>query len=76
MFKQGIIGREFNAFSPTKDSSLKYVLSLDSVDMPHNGVVVVQSHLSGFAQNNLSSIDEVSIEVFSYVWNSNHLLTK
>lgn len=39
MFKQGIIDRESNAFSPIKDASLKYVISLDLVDMSHNGVI-------------------------------------
>lgn len=33
------ITREFGAFSPIKDSSPKYVLSLDEMDMSHNGVV-------------------------------------
>ena len=46
MFKQGIIDRESKAFSLAKDPSLKYVLSLDSVDMLHNDVFVVQSRLS------------------------------
>ncbi len=46
MFKQGIFDRERNAFNPIKDASLKYVLSLDSVDMLHNDVFVVQSRLS------------------------------
>lgn len=31
-------------------------------------IVVAQSHLSGFAQNGLSYIDEVSSEVFFIVW--------
>ena len=33
------VDREFGAFSPIKDSSPKYVLSLDEVDMSRNGVV-------------------------------------
>ena len=43
MVKQGIIDRESNAFSLAKDPSLKYVLSLDSIDMLHNDVSVAQS---------------------------------
>lgn len=39
MSEQETIDREFNAFSPIKDASPKYVLSLDSVDMSHNGVI-------------------------------------
>ena len=39
MSEQETIDREFNAFSPIKDASPKYVLSLDSVDMSRNGVV-------------------------------------
>lgn len=32
------IKREFGAFSPIKDSSPKYVLSLDTIDMSRNGI--------------------------------------
>ena len=32
------IDREFNAFSPIKDASPKYVLSLDKIDMSKNGI--------------------------------------
>lgn len=39
MSEQETIDKEFNAFSPIKDASPKYVLSLDSVDMSHNGVI-------------------------------------
>lgn len=39
MSEQETVDREFNAFSPIKDASPKYVLSLDSVDMSHNGVI-------------------------------------
>ncbi|MBO7351900.1 MAG: hypothetical protein J6U12_03175 [Candidatus Methanomethylophilaceae archaeon] len=31
------INREFGAFSPIKDSSPKFVLSLDRLDMSHDG---------------------------------------
>ncbi len=31
--------REFGAFSPIKDQSPKYVLSLDRLDMSHDGIV-------------------------------------
>ncbi len=33
------VEREFGAFSPIKDPSPKYVLSLDEVDMSRNGAV-------------------------------------
>lgn len=33
------IDREFNAFSPIKDASPKYVLSLDKIDMSKNGII-------------------------------------
>lgn len=33
------VKREFDAFSPIKDQSPKYVLSLDSLDMSHDGIV-------------------------------------
>ena len=32
------IKREFGAFSPIKDSSPKFVLSLDRLDMSHDGI--------------------------------------
>lgn len=32
------IDREFNAFSPIKDASPKYILSLDKIDMSKNGI--------------------------------------
>ncbi len=34
----GTIDSEFNAFSPIKDASPKYVLSLDKIDMSKNGI--------------------------------------
>jgi len=33
------LAREFGAFSPIKDASPKYVLSLDTIDMSRNGIV-------------------------------------
>ena len=33
-----MIDREFNAFSPIKNASSKYVLSLDKIDMSKNGI--------------------------------------
>lgn len=38
MDSQSTIDREFGAFSPIKDASPKYVLSLDPIDMSRNGV--------------------------------------
>lgn len=35
---QNTIDREFGAFSPITDASPKYVLSLDKIDMSHNGI--------------------------------------
>ena len=35
---QSIIDREFGAFSPITDASPKYVLSLDRIDLSHNGI--------------------------------------
>ena len=35
---QSTIEREFGAFSPISDASPKYVLSLDKIDMSHNGI--------------------------------------
>ena len=35
---QSTIEREFGAFAPIKDSSPKYVLSLDKIDMSRNGI--------------------------------------
>ena len=32
------IKREFEAFKPIKDSSPKYVLSLDKIDLSHDGI--------------------------------------
>ncbi len=38
MEQQETVEREFSAFSPIKDGSPKYVLSLDSIDMSQNGI--------------------------------------
>ena len=38
MPSQSTIDREFGAFAPIADASPKYVLSLDKVDMSHNGI--------------------------------------
>lgn len=38
MENEETIKREFNAFSPIKDASPKYVLSLDTIDMSRNGI--------------------------------------
>lgn len=38
MDSQSTIDREFGAFSPIKDASPKYVLSLDPIDMSRNGI--------------------------------------
>jgi hypothetical protein len=38
MDKQSTIEKEFNAFNPVRDSAPKYVLSLDKVDLSHNGI--------------------------------------
>jgi len=38
MNEQATIDREFSAFNPVKDSSPKYVLSLDKIDLSHNGI--------------------------------------
>ena len=38
MNEQATIDREFNAFNPVKDSAPKYVLSLDKIDLSHNGI--------------------------------------
>jgi len=38
MDNEETIAREFNAFSPIKDASPKYVLSLDMINMSRNGV--------------------------------------
>ena len=35
---QETIDREFSAFSPIQDSSPKYVLSLDRIDLLHDGI--------------------------------------
>ena len=32
------IKREFDAFKPIKDASPKYVLSLDKIDLSHDGI--------------------------------------
>ena len=32
------IRREFEAFKPIKDASPKYVLSLDKIDLSHDGI--------------------------------------
>lgn len=34
-----IIRREFDAFKPIKDASPKYVLSLDKIDLSHDGII-------------------------------------
>lgn len=34
-----IIKREFEAFKPIKDASPKYVLSLDKIDLSHDGII-------------------------------------
>lgn len=39
MKEQSKIEREFSAFSKIKDASPKYVLSMDKVDLSHNGIV-------------------------------------
>ena len=39
MEQQETIDREFGAFSPIKDASPKYVLSLDTIDMSRDGVM-------------------------------------
>ena len=39
MDSQTTIDREFGAFSPIKDASPKYVLSLDPIDMSRNGII-------------------------------------
>ena len=36
---EDIIKREFDAFKPIKDASPKYVLSLDKVDLSHDGII-------------------------------------
>lgn len=38
MENEETIAREFNAFSPIRDASPKYVLSLDTIDMSRNGI--------------------------------------
>ena len=43
-------------------------------ELDNNKIVVGQTRLSGFAQNDLSNIDEASIEVFSCVIGQNGLL--
>lgn len=39
MEQQDTIDREFGAFSPIKDASPKYVLSLDKIDMSRDGII-------------------------------------
>ena len=39
MEQQETIDREFGAFSPIKDGSPKYVISLDQVDMSRDGII-------------------------------------
>ena len=39
MESEETIAREFSAFSPIKDASPKYVLSLDTIDMSRNGII-------------------------------------
>lgn len=38
MESEETITEEFSAFSPIKDASPKYVLSLDTIDMSRNGI--------------------------------------
>jgi hypothetical protein len=38
MREQATIDREFHAFAPIKDSAPKFVLSLDKIDLSHNGI--------------------------------------
>ena len=38
LLNEQTIKREFDAFNPIKDHSPKYVLSLDKVDLSHNGI--------------------------------------
>ena len=38
MKEQSTIEREFDSFNKIKDASPKYVLSLDKVDLSHNGI--------------------------------------
>ena len=38
MESEETIAREFSAFSPIKDESPKYILSLDAIDMSRNGI--------------------------------------
>lgn len=38
MANESTIKREFDAFKPIKDASPKYVLSLDKIDMSHDGI--------------------------------------
>jgi predicted AAA+ superfamily ATPase len=39
LINQGTIEREFGAFTPIKDASPKIVLSLDKVDLSHDGII-------------------------------------
>ena len=36
---EDIIKKEFDAFKPIRDASPKYVLSLDKVDLSHDGII-------------------------------------
>lgn len=36
---EDVIKREFDAFKPIRDASPKYVLSLDKVDLSHDGII-------------------------------------
>ena len=38
MENEETIAREFSTFSPIKDESPKYILSLDAIDMSRNGI--------------------------------------
>ena len=38
MESEETIAREFSTFSPIKDASPKYILSLDAIDMSRNGI--------------------------------------
>ena len=38
MDSEETIAREFSTFSPIKDASPKYILSLDAIDMSRNGI--------------------------------------
>lgn len=39
MAEKDTVDREFGAFSPIRDGSPKFVLSMDRLDMSHDGIV-------------------------------------